>query len=266
MLLPIIPLNALRARFKVGYFQNTAIDKINHGSLQGSTTPKIEYRTLFLIIMASIVLTACATRPAIDGDTYTARQVNSDLVAAQQQSLAQFNNFGLQGSVAFFDDAADIRDAARFNWNKTAEETNFRLYHQLGGTLARLQQTESIGVLIDREGNRYEGSDLNVLLLQHTGMVIPFSLLNQAITGAEPDARLRETRWYANGALATYEAEFTLGAWAQQRWLLELGDYRSVPLGNQQLLLPHRIEASRDNIRVHLRISRWRSEASSMSE
>ena len=89
-------------------------------------------------------------------------------------------------------------------------------------------------------------------------MVIPFSLLNQAITGAEPNARLRQKRWYANGALATYEAVFS-GVFTEERWLLELGDYRSVPfVGDQQLLLPHRIEASQNNIRVHLRINRWR--------
>lgn len=266
MLPPIIPLNSQRARFKVGYFQNASIDKIHHECGKTSTKARVKFFQLFFVAMACLILTACATRPAIDGDTYTARQVNSDLVQTQQLSLAQLNEFGLQGSVAFFDDAADVRDAARFNWDKSPDETTFRLYHQLGGTLARLQQTKSISVLIDRDGNRYEGSDLNLLLLQHTGMVIPFSLLNQAITGAEPDARLRQTRWYANGALATYEAEFTLGAWAQQRWLLEFGDYRHVPYGNQPLLLPHRIEASRDNIRVHLRVSRWRPEANTVNE
>ncbi|RUO38699.1 outer membrane lipoprotein LolB [Aliidiomarina shirensis] len=260
MLSSIIPLKSLRARLNGGYFQNAAIDKTQHHHNPQETNVRMKRLQLFSIFCMSIFLTACATRPAIDGDTYTARQIDTNLIEQQQQSLAQLEQFGLQGNVAFFDDAADVRDAARFNWNKTPDATNFRLYHQLAGTLARLEQSENLSVLIDRDGNRYEGSDLNVLLLQHTGMVIPFSLLNQAITGAEPDARLRQKRWYANGALATYEAEFTLGAWAEERWVLEFGDYRSVPYADQPLLLPHRIEASRNNIRVHLRISRWRLE------
>ena len=293
----MIPLNVNFQRLVPMYFQNSAIDKIetannspelsknslelSNNSLERSNSPerethfsqvdteqahrhsfKAKLMAAFTLVFACLFLSACVSPPAIDGETFTARQLDSELIEIQEQSLAQLSEFGLLGSVAFFDDAEGIRDAARFNWNKTEQETHFRLYHQIGGTLARLQQTDELSVLIDRSGNRYEGSDLNLLLLQHTGMAIPFSLLNQAITGAEPNARLRQKRWYANGALATYEAEFRLGTWATERWLLALGDYRSVTFAGQQFLLPHRIEASRDNFRVHLRISRWRPEAS----
>lgn len=224
---------------------------------------------IIAVLALLTLLSACASTPAIDGETLSERQVNRQLVQQQQAALATISGFHLQGSVAFFDDAAGNRDAARFNWQRQGEQLNFRLFHQLGGTLARIeqypvmdgQQQYWVSRFINRAGESYESDDLNFLLYQHTGMMIPFSLLNQAITGAQPSVPVRAQRWYENGTIALYSAELAAHANAPstqtQRWQLQFGDYRLLTVANQSMWLPYRIEASQGNMRVNIRVSRW---------
>lgn len=239
---------------------------------------KAHQKLALLVLCSMVFISACASRPAIDGDTLSERQVSSALVQQHQASLTQVQGFSIQGSVAFFNDIDNSRDAARFNWQREEELLNFRLYHQLGGTLARIEQevmelTSSnpviVSTFINRDGDRFESTDLNWLLYQHTGMAIPFTLLNQAITGVQPNLPVRQQRWYPNGTIAMYNAD--LSQWhlagltsqvhfANELWQLQFGDYRLVAAGDGNLLLPHRIEATRDEFRVNIRINRWRPE------
>lgn len=239
---------------------------------------KADTKYALLVVCSMLFLSACASRPAIDGDTLSERQVSSTLVQQHQANLEQVRGFSIQGSVAFFNDSENSRDAARFNWQRTADLLNFRLYHQLGGTLARIEQEAiaqpagyfvTLSTFINRDGDRFVSTDLNWLLYQHTGMAIPFTLLNQAITGVQPDLSVRQQRWYPNGAIAMYNADvsqwqqagFTSQAhFGNELWQLQFGDYRLVVAGDGNLLLPHRIEASRDEFRVNIRINRWQPE------
>lgn len=212
----------------------------------------------FSLILLVFVLAGCAARPPSIDNTLRASQIDPRLHQQHQSQLAQINAFQVTGQVAFFDDAEGNRDAGRYSWNQGATTTSFRLFHQLGGTLARIEQDPNESRFIDRQGNVYRGDDLTTLLWQHTGMIIPFELLQSAILGQQPDVRLSQQLWYPDGTLAYYQASYPTWTGRDERWQVLLGDYQLVTTNGASVLLPHFIEATQNQLRVRLTVSRWR--------
>mgnify|MGYP001454223308 CR=1 FL=1 len=219
--------------------------------------PVFQLRCLALLLLV-FVLAGCATRPPSIDNTLRASQIDSRLHQQHQAQLAQISMFQLTGQVAFFDDAEGNRDSGRYSWNHGKDTTSFRLFHQLGGTLARIEQDLSESRFIDRQGNVYRGDDLTTLLWQHTGMIIPFELLQSAILGQQPDVRLSQQLWYPDGTLAYYQASYPTWSGGEERWQVLLGDYQLVTTNGTSVLLPHFIEAKQNQLRVRMTVSRWR--------
>lgn len=217
---------------------------------------------VFSIFLLTLALFGCSARPPSIENTLRSHQIDQRLHQAHQEDIAQINGYQITGQVAFFNDADGSRDAGRYSWNHNETTTSFRLFHHLSGTLARIEQDENESRFIDRHGNVFRGNDLTTLLWQHTGMVIPFELLQSAILGQQPDqqhqVRLSQRLWYPDGTLAHYQASYPTWTGGEERWQVLLGDYQLVSTNTNSVLLPHFIEATQDQLRVRLTISRWR--------
>lgn len=210
------------------------------------------------IFLFALLLLGCSARPPNIDNTLRSHQIDQALHQAHQRQLESVIGYQITGQVAFFNDADGSRDAGRYSWNQSETTTSFRLFHHLSGTLARIEQDADESRFIDRQGNVYRGDDLTTLLWQHTGMIIPFELLQSAVLGQQPQARLSQRLWYPDGTLAHYQASYPTWTGGEERWQILLGDYLLVTTNTDSVLLPHFIEATQNKMRVRLTISRWR--------
>lgn len=209
----------------------------------------------FLLVMVSLLsISGCTLTPP---PTATAEPPEH---ARHQAWLAQIHFWNIQGNVAFFNDADQQRDAARYTWRQQSSpaETTFRLYHPLRGTLARLEQAPDGSTFTNQQGEAFHAENIDALLYQHTGMAIPFRLLTEGITGLEPALPTANREWYEDGTLARYTADATVFDWDPQVWQVHLSDYRVVVHEGRSFVLPHLIEATQYPLRLRLSISQWR--------
>lgn len=219
-------------------------------------TPRFQRFFIASVWLALIILllTGCATAPSptVGAEPQTHAQ--------HQTKLTQIQFWSIQGNLAFFNDASQQRDAARYTWQQrdVPNETIFRLHHPLRGTLARIEQDSSGSRLMNQRGEIFQAEHIDALLYQQSGMVIPFQLIAMAVTGRQPPLPLANRQWYEDGTLASYTADATVVSWDPQVWHIELSDYRPVIHEGRSFVLPHLIEASQSPIRVRLSISQWR--------
>ncbi|MGX5914432.1 lipoprotein insertase outer membrane protein LolB [Aliidiomarina sp. Khilg15.8] len=207
-----------------------------------------------LLFAAIVVLAGCATQP----DRGSAERIDNARIDAHQAQLATIESWEFQARMAFFNDRDDERHTASIRWQFSPDEVAIRLTHPLRGTLAELEQTPYQAVLTDREGNQYIAEDIRQLLQQHLGIMLPVTLINDALLGRHPDLNMIDPVYYEDGSMAEYRVRLTddlRPTNADDSWHIEFFNYQQAADSN--IRLPHRLHLESDDYRIRLAITRW---------
>lgn len=208
---------------------------------------------LLSLSVAVLLLSACASQPR----PATHAEVPPEKISEQQARLEPVTGFTARGRIAFFDEQAGNREAARYHWQQQPTTTQFRLYHGLRGTLARLTADQTGARLTDLDGETHTGPDLTWLLRQQLGLALPIEVLTDAIIGRLPAHPTDEQHYYPDGTLASYRVQAPGPGFGPQEWELTITRYTSVEQEGQHFRLPAELELAHPSYRIRLTISNW---------
>lgn len=212
-------------------------------------------RSVVFFSALSLYLAGCASAPPSSSEG----EVSDILVEQHQKQLATISHWNSRGRIAFIDHSQQNRDAASYTWRHQYEpvSSNFRLYHNLRGTLARVEVTDDEATLTDTSGQTFEANSVDSLLALHTGFRVPFELLTNAITGKEPAAFTLRQRFFQDGTLASYRAEVQGNGYYPAVWDVTLERYQQYTLEGQTVRLPQRINLQHEQYEIRIQINQW---------
>lgn len=215
-------------------------------------------RSLAILILL-VTISGCASAPrSVDKSN-----IDAATVAAHQRQLSHIEGWEFQSRMAFINHLEDDRQSASMRWQHQADSRAIRISHPLRGTLARVEESSGEARLTDDQGNEFVAADIESLLAIHLNVVLPIELIEDALLGRIPDARIINPRYYEDGTLAQYEADIT-DDYATTSWDIELRRYQSA--SNAPYQLPHQLEMRSADYEIRLSISRWTVQSPSVSE
>lgn len=200
----------------------------------------------FVLFLSLIVLSACSSRPT---QQQVVTNVANALVEQHQQRIIHISNWHIRGRIAFSNLLENDRNAATLSWTKGLDESFLRLSHPLRGTLAQLEQTPLAATLTDSKGEQHYAPSIDQLLYWQLGLTLPFSLVENAMTGKIPEQLGSQFGFYADGTLAEYQID--------QQWHISLSRYQAVNTATGMLQLPHELEVTHANYKIRLQINEW---------
>lgn len=211
-------------------------------------------RLRYLQYAALLFIVGCASQP----DSGSADRIDTARIDAHQAELATIESWQFQARMAFFNDRDDERHTASIRWELSPQKLAIRLTHPLRGTLAELEQNADQAILTDREGNQYYAQSIRELLQRHLNIMLPVSLINDALLGRVPDLDLIDPTYYEDGSMADYQVKLPTAGHrpsAQETWRIEFFNYQQAT--DSSIRLPHRLHLESDDYRIRLAITRW---------
>jgi len=168
---------------------------------------KPETKFTFLLLIASLLLGACTSKPV--------KQIDSSSWLSRQAAVAEIDRWQLNARIGMR--SKDNSGSASLIWNELPGQRNLRLLGPVGGGLILLQQ-DSTGVrLQDSKGKTWYAVDAADLIYRVTGWNIPVSALRWWLLGmTEP------------GSNANYKLDDSqrLVALIQDGWKVTLDKYK----------------------------------------
>ncbi|MCC5854840.1 MAG: outer membrane lipoprotein LolB [Idiomarina sp.] len=211
------------------------------------------FKVLTAVVLA-IVLNACTTTPT---QVPVSEDVDPELVRDHQNKIRMIEQWRMRGRIGFFELTENNRSAANISWQVAPQMAQLRLYHPLRGTLARLEQTATGASLTDENGDTFYAASVDQLLMWHLQLQLPFSLINEALTGRIPSASVDNLKYYEDGTVAGYTLEQRRFGFEEDRWHIALSQYAQVPGSRRPVPLPHLIEIDSDAYKIRIQISQW---------
>ena len=196
--------------------------------------------------LPALCLAACATSPG-PGDPVTADQRERLARAAyveRQDAIATWEAWGFSGRLSM-DDGED-GGSGRLDWAVRGGVSTLEFRGALGQGAWKLVLDPDGATLSKADGSVLADPSVGDLVRRETGWRVPVDALGWWVRGlAEPG----------------HPAQFEFGdagtqplvALSQLGWHIRYDRYRE----DDELLMPSRLEATRDNGRVKLAISRW---------
>lgn len=201
-------------------------------------------------------LSAIALLPLLLGACAGMRTAGEPLAPeAQETLLRELPRFSLRGrtSIVTTDPATGEMNGpptAYLNWEQEREESTFRLSGQFGiGNLTVTWRPDGLRLAAGRD-EVYQGAEAEQVLINEIGFVPPFEALRYWILGvAAPGESPTERKLADSGRIS----EMT-----QQQWRIRYTDWRKVRARGGTVELPRNLTVTRDNLRLKLKISRWK--------
>ena len=186
----------------------------------------------------ALLLQACAgidTRQPEAGDETAYRE--------RATRISAFEQWGFNGKLSLDDGEQGGSGSLRWNTEPASSTLDFR------GTMGRgawqLLITPAESVLTEADGSVRSAPDVEALVMERVGWVIPVDALAWWVRGLKAPGAADVSRLDADGRLLRLE---------QLDWEIEFTRYRD--FGGKAM--PARLEARRDAYRVKLAIGRWR--------
>ncbi|MCG5511648.1 lipoprotein insertase outer membrane protein LolB [Ectothiorhodospira shaposhnikovii] len=194
-------------------------------------------RTLLLVCLVSLLLTACAVRPPVPvDDREQAWRERVQLLSAQDE-------WTLSGRIALF--LENEQWNAHLRWRQRGDDYDIQLFGPFGRHAATLEGNATGVTLRNAEGDVYQDRDVDRLVHQALGWQLPVSGLRYWVLGIPSHDRL-EGR--------------TLDSAGRAQRLLQSGwdvgyDRYAEAVGPAPL--PDRMRLEFDDIRVRLVVDDW---------
>lgn len=170
--------------------------------------------------------------------------------AEQQQHLQQLDAFTLTGRAAVSANGEGFN--ASLTWTQSGGESRVRLSGPVGGSLTLTWRPGYLQVVSSR-GETLRDAEAEAVIVQQLGFMPPFEALRYwvlgiAAPGEAPTARVEAE----NGRLATLD---------QQGWQMKFERWYAIGSRAGTLLLPQRLTATRDGVRLRVVMDRWKLDA-----
>lgn len=191
----------------------------------------------FYYLLLPFLFTGCAQLPNTE-------QPQNSSWPTQQVQLEQLSNWSLSGKLAVI--TPEERNSVNIHWQQTGQDFHISLTTFLGMSVLDIHKSAQQTVVIDSDGKRYVSKNTEQLIKDLSGMELPIKQLQQWIKG-NPSG--------ANYQLNDHQQVSHLTGSDQTggMWVIDYSDYRTVNNTN----LPHKLDLSRDNLRLKFAISRW---------
>lgn len=201
---------------------------------------KINY--LFIIVL-SLFMTACQV----------SKQQNSTSIVNQwqnhQHDLEEINTFLVNGSIAHFSNKT--RSYGRFLINQQSDDRfDIKLTTPVGTSILSLKVEPNYAQLIDKDGNNYNGNNIEDLMSKVSNVNIPLNSLHNWLKGysnnssadkLDKSGRLTATEFIQNN----------------NKWQLKIPSYSTYTFKNKKIDLPSSIELNHNDELIRLKISNW---------
>lgn len=192
-----------------------------------------------LALSSLLLLAGCATTPMVEEETDPQR---ISLWRAHQLQLQTIQQWHIEGRAAIL--AQGSGGQVAFDWSRAAEQQTLNIKTPLGQNVLQLTHNAQGVVLVDHEGEIYQGTDGEALLREALGWSVPFEAMHAWLLGLPAtrddayslDAEGRLKRMHSNGWRIEY-----------QRYIVING-----------VSLPSKMELTHMDLSLRLVVDQWR--------
>ena len=193
---------------------------------------------LFVVLLMLSACSGVAVKDAGPG--------NSLAYQNRVETLGEIHTWGLVGKLSL--DDGDRGGSGRLQWNVKSDHSELDFHGAMGRGAWHLEIGPEGAVLTEANGDEQSAEGVNQLLQERMGWPIPVDALQWWARGLAAPGAIDEEKIDSEGLLISLE---------QFGWKVDFNRYDSV----DDMALPIRLNARRDNYRVKLAISRWHMDA-----
>ncbi len=175
---------------------------------------------------------------------------NMAMYQERAAKLGTVPEWGLVGRISL--DDGDDGGSGRLQWDVKADSSELDFHGAMGRGAWHLQINPEGAVLKEANGAEQTASGVNDLIQDRMGWPIPVDALQWWVRGLAAPGAIEGEKLDAEGLLISLE---------QFGWSVGYSRYDSVA----GVLLPRRLNVTRDNYRLKLAISRWQMDLSNDS-
>lgn len=201
-------------------------------------------RQLIRILVLSVLLTACATRPPPPGPV---SDDSHQLWQQRQQQLSRIDHWSIRGRVALYvnDEVYNLG----LGWIRQQDKSVLKLEAALGQGMIQITRHGSGVELTTAEGERYYGDNAEQVLRQSTGWSIPVEGLQSWIMG------INHTGSYY---LPDIDEQGRAASLRQDNWQINYLQYDTAELNRyEHPVLPRMLYMKRQNLALKIVIDQW---------
>ncbi|AMO57776.1 lipoprotein insertase outer membrane protein LolB [Endozoicomonas montiporae] len=198
-------------------------------------------RNLFAlpVLLLVIMISGCATAPKEPDLPLELRQT---LWETRYKELQRMDHWQLVGRLGLR--VPGQSGSMSVEWLQNQQSFTVYLDGPLGQSLAKIESSE-LGILVEADGKRYQGSTPESLLYDLTGWQLPVSYLRFWVQGMPvPDIQQTSMQLDNQGQLSHLQ---------QAGWTIDYLEYQS----QSPVSLPGRIRVIKDDIQLTLVARRW---------
>ena len=195
-------------------------------------------RTFYGFVCLLLILNACSgvavKKPGPD---------KSAIYQERAGKLGSISEWGLVGRISL--DDGDQGGSGKLRWDIQAETSSIDFHGAMGRGAWHLEIGPDGAVLREANGSEQTAPGVNALIQDRMGWPIPVDALQWWVRGLAAPGAIEDEQFDVDGLLISLR---------QFDWNVEFGRYKS----QDGIELPIRLNATRENYRVKLAVSRWR--------
>ena len=196
------------------------------------------FRTFYGFFVLLLILNACTgvtvKKPGLD---------NSAVYQERAVKLGSISEWGLVGRISL--DDGDQGGSGKLKWDIQSGSSSLDFHGAMGRGAWHLEIGPNGAVLREANGSEQTAPGVNALIQDRMGWPIPVDALQWWVRGLAAPGAIEDEQFDVDGLLINLR---------QFDWNVEFGRYKS----QDGIELPIRLNATRENYRVKLAISRWR--------
>lgn len=200
---------------------------------------------LFFIIVITIVLNGCSSMPNSISTQSTPVNNTGYSIEHRKALMTDLTAWTLTGKIAFINQKN--RESANVFWQKKAQQQQLTLTTYLGIQVLSLKTNNGIHTL-EVDGEEYQSSDLENLILQLTGYTLPITTLEHWLKGVEASAT--DTIEYAQ---QTNLPQKLISIHNNEQWQISYSAYKEF----NGLPLATKFTIKQRDLTIRIQINKW---------
>jgi outer membrane lipoprotein LolB len=194
-------------------------------------------RTSLCLFTLLLLLNACTGVSVKESDSG-----NKEAYRNRAEKLAAISEWGFVGKISL--DDGEQGGSGKLRWDVQADHSELDFYGALGRGAWNLTIDPDRAVLREANGMEQTAADVNEVVQDRMGWRLPVDALQWWVRGLAAPGAIEDEQFDSEGLLVSLN---------QFGWSVDFSRYDS----RNVLALPIRLNATRDNYRVKLAISRW---------
>ena len=195
-----------------------------------------------LILLSLILLISACTKPVVKTENNIDPQLAYEI---RQERIRQISQWQLRARIAI--KTVNEANTGGLYWQQQQRDVQIDLKGPFGVTVAKIDGNASQYRLKDRQGREWYAQDIEQLIFNRTGWLLPI-------------ARLRY--WLLADTQNTYDADYvynadgTLASLRYQQWHIDYQRYKEV----NAIKLPAKITITHPDVSIKLSVREWQTQ------